>query len=312
MPGRVGYRKTELHSTAGNQMIGIGHPVSADPLGLVALPRLMARATGRRAVRVGLIDGIVRATHPALADAHVEFLAPHDDGRLPAPGDAASRHATSVAGILVARRGSGAPAICPGATLVVRPVFPHGGDSAPAETLASAITEAADAGARILNLSLTLAPHSYDALSALQEALDYSARRGVIVVAAAGNRGAVGGSVITRHRSVIPVIAYDPQGHPSGASNLGPTIGRRGVGATGSGILSLEAGSEGLRPFGGTSAATAVVTGAVALLWSEFPRAAPADLMLAVTRSRSRPTSVVPPLADVWRAYEILRAGHHG
>ncbi|MDX3075759.1 S8 family peptidase [Streptomyces sp. MI02-7b] len=274
----------------------------------------MARTSGLRSTRVGLIDGHVLPTHPGLADAHLEFLAPPDDPA-PPPDDPASRHATSVAGILVARRGSGAPAICPDATLVVRPIFPsaspHHGDTAPPGALASAIVEAADAGVRILNLSLTLTPHSYDADNTLQRALDYAAHRGVIVVAAAGNHGAVGGSVLTCHRSVIPVVAYDLNGHPSGVSNLGPTIGRRGVGATGAGILSLEAG-EGLRPFGGTSAAAALVTGAIALLWSEFPQAAPADLMFAVTRSPARRASVVPPLIDAWRAYETVRAARYG
>ncbi|MCT7355992.1 S8 family serine peptidase [Streptomyces sp. 15-116A] len=262
-------------------------------------------------MRIGLIDGRVRTTHPDLADAHVESLVPQDDGRASMPDDAASRHGTSVAGILVARRGSGAPAICPGATLVVRPVFPQHSHTVPPDALASAITETADAGARVLNLSLTLAPHASDARGALIEALEYSARRGVIVVAAAGNHGAIGGSVITRHRSVIPVIAYDLQGHPSATSNLGSAIGRHGVGATGAGILSLESGG-GLRPFEGTSAAAAIVTGAIALLWSEFPQAAPTDLMLAITRSASRPASVVPPLVDAWRAYEALRARHYG
>ncbi|MEU9083467.1 S8/S53 family peptidase [Streptomyces sp. NPDC048357] len=295
-------------------MSTIGRGPGVDPLGLVALPRLMARTAGRRITRIGLIDGQVQTDHPGLADAHVEFLAPHE-GSETAPDDAASGHATAVAGILVARRGSGAPAICPGATLVVRPIFPSTslpcGATAPPAVLASAIADMADADARILNLSLTLTPHTHDVDHAVQRALDYAARRGLIVVAAAGNLGTLGGSVITRHRSVIPVVAYDLQGRPAGASNLGPSIGRRGVGATGAGIMSLATDGS-LRPFGGTSAAAALVTGTLSLLWSEFPQASPAELMLAVTQSPSqspsRRTSVVPPLVNAWRAYELLRA----
>ncbi|MEV6881329.1 S8 family serine peptidase [Streptomyces sp. NPDC051135] len=291
-----------------------GRGIDVDPLGLVALPALMARTSGLHSPRIGLIDGHVTSDHPDLADANLEVLVRHR-GSAPPSFDPGSRHATSVAGVLVARRGSGAPAICPDATLVVRPIFPSRpppyGDTALPGDLASAIMEVADAGVRVLNLSLTLTPHSDDADNALQRALDYAAHRGVIVVAAAGNHGAVGGSALTRHRSVIPVVAYDLEGHPSGASNLGLTFGRSGVGATGTGINSLKAGG-GLRPFGGTSAATALVTGAIALLWSEFPQATPADLVSAVTRSSARRTSVVPPLLDAWRAYETVRAAHYG
>jgi hypothetical protein len=49
------------------------------------------------------------------------------------------------------------------------------------------------------------------------------------------------------------------------------------------------------------------VTGTVALLWSEFPRASAATVRAAVTGARGmRRTTVVPPLLDAWAAYEVL------
>jgi hypothetical protein len=50
------------------------------------------------------------------------------------------------------------------------------------------------------------------------------------------------------------------------------------------------------------------VTGAVALLWSEFPTASAAVVKFAVTQPRipRRPT-VVPPLLDAWTAYQTMR-----
>jgi hypothetical protein len=60
-------------------------------------------------------------------------------------------------------------------------------------------------------------------------------------VAAAGNQGTLGSTAITRHLWVIPVVAYDLQGRPMDQSNLGSSIGRRGLGAPGDRITSLGA-----------------------------------------------------------------------
>jgi subtilisin family serine protease len=58
---------------------------------------------------------------------------------------------------------------------------------------------------------------------------------------------------------------------------------------------------------GGTSVATPFVTGAIALLWSEFPAATAAEVKLAVTQSNGvRRTTVVPPLLDAWAAYQVM------
>jgi subtilisin family serine protease len=139
----------------------------------------------------------------------------------------------------------------------------------------------------------------------LEQALDQALRRGVIVVAAAGNQGAVGSSAITRHPWVIPVVACDLHGKPISYSNLGSSIGRRGLTAPGEGVTSL--GVDGKpRTFGGTSAAAPIVTGAIALLYSAFPKASAAQIKLAVSRAFAPRRSVVPPLLDAWAAYQTL------
>ena len=91
-------------------------------------------------------------------------------------------------------------------------------------------------------------------------------------------------------------------------SNLGSSIGRRGLSAPGDGITSL--GAEGqLLTLGGTSVSVPFVTGTVALLWSEFPFATAAEIRLAVTRGPlGRRASVVPPLLDAEAACQILAA----
>ena len=198
--------------------------------------------------------------------------------------------------------------------MLVRSIFPETNSgnghmpSASPQELASAICETIDAGARILNLSAALVQPSVKGESELQSALDHAARRAVIVVAAAGNQGLVGSSVITFHPWVIPVAGCDLQGRPKSQSNLGSSIGRRGLLAPAEGITSL--GSEG-KPvsLGGTSAAAPFVTGSVALLWSEFPVASAAELLLAV-RGTQKPSRVgiVPPLLDAWSCYQSMLA----
>ena len=84
--------------------------------------------------------------------------------------------------------------------------------------LAEAIGDCIDAGARVVNLSLALAQPSSRGERALEEALTRAVKRGVIVVAAAGNQSALGSSAITRHPWVIPVAACDGRGRPMNLS----------------------------------------------------------------------------------------------
>src|SRR5262245_8154773 len=82
-------------------------------------------------------------------------------------------HGTFVAGILSPKRNSPAPAICP---------------------------------------DCTLAQPSTKGEQDFEEALHQAVRRGVIVVAAPGNQGALGGSAITRPPWVISMVACDLRG----------------------------------------------------------------------------------------------------
>jgi len=76
--------------------------------------------------------------------------------------------------------------------------------------------------------------------------------------------------------------------------------------APGEGITSL--GTNGKpQTLAGTSAAAPFVTGATALLWSEFPSARASQIKLAITQAGSvRRRTVAPPLLDAWAAYQIM------
>ncbi len=272
----------------------------------------MSRSQGRAAVVIALIDGPVALDHPDLAESRIKEIPAGRSASCLLRDSVACMHGTFVAGMLVARRGSQAPAICPACTLVVRPIFTENSNgkrpmpSASPQELAVAISDAIAAGANVINLSAALAQPSARGERELEQALDYAAQRGVLVVAAAGNQGTVGSSAITRHPWVIPVTGCDLQGRPMSGSNLGSSIGRRGLAAPGENIVSL--GADGTpQTSAGTSAAAPFVTGAIALLWSEFPSASAARIKLAVTQAGNRTrTVIVPPVLDAWTAYEAM------
>jgi subtilisin family serine protease len=282
------------------------------PLDLVKLTALMQRSHGRPEIQIGLIDGPVAMDHPDLVSASIREIPGGSPGRCARAESSACEHGTFVAGILTGRRGTLAPAICPGCTLLVRPIFPEGkGGSALApeatpDQLASAITDCVESGAKVINLSLALDRPSVRKERDLDAAIDYAMSRRVIVVAAAGNQGSVGGSAITRHPWVIPVAACDLQGRPVSTSNLGNAIGRRGLRAPGDKVTSLGS-SGGPLTSGGTSVAAPFVAGTIALLWSERPSAAAARVKSAVTRSPGPGrATIVPALLDAWSAYQFL------
>jgi subtilisin family serine protease len=293
-------------------MSAMARPVSYDdPLEAVRLAPLMARTSGQPEVVVGLLDGPVAIGHPDLASERIREI-PGAAGSCTEAGNGACQHGTFIAGILSARRGGDAPAICPGCSLLVRPIFgaaPGEGERPPGaapEALAAAIGEGVDGGAWVLNLSAAPAQPSTRVERQLRDALDYAASRKVLVVAAVGNQGTLGSSTITRHPWVIPVVGYGRDGRPQPQSNLGSSAGRRGLGAPGEDVASLDPAG-GSRTETGTSIAAAFVTGAIALLWSEFPGATAVEVKAAVARSRGeRRTSVAPPLLDAWAAHGVL------
>lgn len=284
------------------------------PLDLVNLTPLMERTRGRAEIRLGLIDGPVAASHPDLAEQNIREVAGKIAGTCSMASSVACMHGTFIAGMLSAKRGSLAPAICPECTLLVRPIFAEtpsvNGDmpSATPEELASAIIDTIDAGAQLINLSASVARPSTNGERKLHEALDYAVKYNVIVVVAAGNQGTVGSSIITRHPWTIPVASCDLNGRVMALSNLGSSIGRNGLTAPGDNIISL--GTNGKPQISwGTSAAVPFVVGAIALLWSEFPGASAAQIKLAITQNAARGRrAIAPPLLDAWAAYSAIKS----
>lgn len=284
----------------------------ARELAATNLTGIMRLGEGRPEISIGLIDGDVERQLPDFEGVDIR----HVGMDRPAAGRGTD-HGTFVAGILSARRSSVAPAISPGCRLLVRPVFadpehgPAGSPRASPAALSQAITECVDAGARVLNLSAALIGRSPGGERLLRAALDHAMQRGVLVVAAAGNQGGVGGSAMTGHPWVTPVAGHDVAGRPARTSDLGPSIGRRGLCAPGEHVVSLSRDG---RPVegSGTSVAAPFVTGTIALLWSQFPQAPAAAVRWAVSMSATVRRSIVPPVLDAGQAYLRLRQSIQG
>ncbi len=283
-----------------------------DPIALVRLAPLMERGSGSLDFKIGLIDGPVVTGHPDFPGGRLLPISQSHGSTCSQPDSQACRHGTFIAGMLSARRNSSAPGICPECTLLIRPVFGEGTNQIPSATpreLAMAIIDCIDAGARVINLSLAIIQRSTDGERALDQALNHAVKRGVLIVAAAGNQGIVGSSVLTSHAWVIPVVACDSQGRPLEESNVSSSIGTGGLTAPGDSISSLGVDGE-LLTLRGSSVAVPFVTGAISLLWSESRSATAAQIRLAITlQGTLRRRSLVPPLLDAVAAYEKLSTG---
>ncbi len=165
--------------------------------------------------RIGLIDtGVAR--HASLADARITRRSFVD-------ADAATNvaHGTAIASILVGDLPGTAP-LAPGAQLFSGNVFVQ--DASGLRGDATAIIEALDwmaaEGVGVVNLSL-IGPSNL----LLEAAVAAAARRGLVLVAAAGNDGASSAPAYpAAYPSVIAVAAVDRRGRPYGRGNRGAYI----------------------------------------------------------------------------------------
>ena len=172
-------------------------------------------------------------------------------------------HGTHVAGIAAARtnNGQGVAGVSWGARLMALKVLNAGGTGSYAN-VASAVTYAADHGAKIINLSLG---GDYDSQT-LHDAVIYAYNKGCVVVAATGNNG---GSVLypARYAEAFAVAATDSNDSRAWFSNYGPEVD---VAAPGVSIYSTYLGG-GYISMSGTSMAAPHVAGLAALIWSAYP-----------------------------------------
>ncbi|MEU1200251.1 type VII secretion-associated serine protease mycosin [Streptomyces sp. NPDC005813] len=245
------------------------------------------RTTKGKGITVAVLDTGVDARHPDL-DGNV--LTGRDMvGFGASRGDRAwARHGTAMAGIIAGHGhgpgdDDGVMGIAPEAKILPVRVILEDGDSARTKArntrgnaLAEGIRWATDHGADVINLSLGDDSKSAHPEPAEDEAVQYALRKGAVVVASAGNGGEKGDHISypAAYPGVIAATAVDRYGTRASFST------RRWyatVSAPGVDVVIADPDDRYYEGWG-TSAASAFVSGAVALIKAAHPGLSPAQI----------------------------------
>ncbi len=217
-------------------------------------------------VTIAIIDSGVDGTHPDLAPLMVAGWNFYDGNNNTAD---VYGHGTKVAGAAAAASNNGvgiASVSWQSKIMPLRVSFPDG--TAYLSTIATAISWAADRGARVANVSFQSAAGS----PTIQNAANYMKSKGGIVVVSAGNLGSL--ESYAASDSLIAVSATDGADNRASWSSYGAYVD---VAAPGVGIYSTTRGG-GYGAVSGTSFAAPITGGVIALMMSRNPALTPAQV----------------------------------
>jgi subtilisin family serine protease len=245
-----------------------------DGLRIAGFPKAWDVTQGSSKVVVGLLDTGVDANHPDLRGALVpgwDFIGNDAD-----PADDHG-HGTAVAGVIGARSNNhvGGAGICWRCLLMPVKVLDSKG-SGDDTLIAAGVVWATDHGAQVINLSLGGPGSSVE----LTNALSYANAKGVIVVAAAGNAGVTTQFFPAADPRVVSVAATTVADQRFSWSNFGSWVR---LAAPGCNVATILGGGYGT--FCGTSSATPLVSGLVALELSAQPAATAREAEDALARA---------------------------
>lgn len=276
------------------------------------IPDIQASGITGDGVTIAVIDGPINAEVPALANSRLEVQEPSmcldsSGAFLPAAstalsGPADARHGTGVASMIAGTGagyagGTGVAGVAPGARVLYYTAnflddqgavvctgedgSPDGVEAATARAMGLAI----DAGADIVSISLSLAQNDD-----LIEAIARAHREGVVVVASVPNEVlTLSGTWPASGNGVVAVQSIDasgaPQGDPAAPNSFtfvtasGPGIGVLSQGTSDSGAWDAQ------ELVNGTSYATPVVAGFLALVRQKYPEVTANQLIQTLIRN---------------------------
>ena len=229
------------------------------------------KLAGKNQVKVAVIDTGIDRYHPDLNGTVIKSKNIINPMNPSSP----NTHGTHVAGIIAEKKdnGIGGYGIDPAAKILSFDVFDE--DLWTFDyTIANAILEAVNQGAKVINISIG----GYSPSDVLKEAIDKAISKGVVVVAAAGNEASDYPVYPAKYEGVISVGSINKEKKLSDYSSYGPSTD---VVAPGEDIYSTfydpEKGSTFTR-LSGTSMASPVVAGTAALLLSKHPNLKPTEI----------------------------------
>ena len=234
-------------------------------LTIPGLKELQKQTKGTAEITVAILDGVVDTDHPCFNGAdltRLPTLVQHQ-----ATAGQMSTHGTHIASLIFAQPNSDIQGIAPQCRGLLVPVFAEDNRKLSQLDLARAIEQAAEKGAKVINISGGALTDIGEAEDWLIRAVEMCNERNILLVAAAGNDGCECLQVPAALPAVLAVGAVDARGHPLDFSNWGETYQSQGILAPGENILGAKPGG-GTVQLSGTSFAAPIVAGVAALLLS--------------------------------------------
>ena len=231
-----------------------------------------------KGVTIAMIDGPVDATAPELAGANITVESPCKYEA----ANASKTHATAIASILVSKNYG----LAPDATLIAY-ATPAAGDKTEDCTDAEGRTRkmpqdihtAINDGAQVISISRS-APTEGDTM---KWAIARAMTQGVIIVGPMGNESRdTNDNSIAWWSGTVGVSAIETDGQFASYSSWGQGVVAAGVGGP---ITARDYDTGNIKEVQGTSYATPIVAGQIALARSRWPEATPNQILQLVTHS---------------------------